>query len=72
MAIREATVVFMPGNAAAMGAEEGMIVRLVTRPESLVEHEIVEPRHLQAQGKIERGHQTMKNRVLLENHLQRG
>jgi transposase InsO family protein len=26
------------------------------------------PRHPQTQGKIERWHQTLKNRILLENH----
>ncbi len=30
------------------------------------------PHHPQTQGKIERWHQTMKNRVLLENHFMPG
>ncbi len=34
-----------------------------------VDHVRGAPNHLQTQGKIERWHQTLKNRVLLENHF---
>ena len=39
------------------------------RPNELMDHVRGAPHHPQTQGKIERWHQTMKNRVLLENYF---
>jgi transposase InsO family protein len=39
------------------------------RPDKGMEHTCGAPCHPQTQGKIERWHQTLKNRILLENYF---
>lgn len=40
--------------------------------DKVIKHVRGAPMHPQTQGKIERSHQTLKNRILLENHFLEG